>query len=151
MIENTYHDPRHAGRHARSHCHDLVQCHHLVPQSRPHAFSPSPLSRTHPCSMAAGNLMGIFTCPILLWAFADLGDVSFPVLDLILKLSGTGPLSLSLARARAHLFSLALPLSLSLYLSLSSSLSLSLSSPLTLSFSLHREREAVYRLYIGCI
>eukprot|EP00802_Teleaulax_amphioxeia_P016662 Tamp_16786.p1 GENE.Tamp_16786~~Tamp_16786.p1 ORF type:complete len:448 (-),score=70.21 Tamp_16786:93-1292(-) len=37
----------------------------------------------------AGNLMGIFTCPILLWAFADLGDVSFPVLDLILKLSGT--------------------------------------------------------------
>ena len=32
---------------------------------------------------------GIFTCPILLWLFADLGDVSFPVLQLILKLTGT--------------------------------------------------------------
>lgn len=37
----------------------------------------------------AGNLMGIFTCPILLYLFADLGNVSFPVLDLILKLTGT--------------------------------------------------------------
>lgn len=37
----------------------------------------------------SGNVMGIFTCPVMLYLFADLGSVSFPVLDLVLKLTGT--------------------------------------------------------------
>ena len=37
-----------------------------------------------------GNVGGIFTCPLLLWLFADLGQVSFPILDLMKKLASTG-------------------------------------------------------------
>ena len=37
----------------------------------------------------AGNLLGIFTCPVLLYLFADLKDTSFPLGSLLGKLVGT--------------------------------------------------------------